>query len=97
MTGDSDDHSEGDSGVIPREPVRVEPEPDAETIAAIAAALRIHRDAKTADRQPDSGDDWQGKRWVFAGRYELVTNRSIRPVDPLPPNAWRAGGRLDRP
>lgn len=77
----------------------ITPTPDPETVAAITAAVRAHRrviiSADEETGEPPE-DPWRAQLWSFAGRYEDITNKRVRPRPSLPANRWVAADRVDR-
>ncbi len=76
--------------------LRIEPLPDAKTVAAITTAIRAYRQDVSSTETAVDAHDRQHEGWTFAARYEGTTNQAVRPRRSLPTNPWRAAERLDR-
>lgn len=85
----------------------IEPAPDDEEAAAIAAAVGAHLEAETAAtvaavtaaRRAAAAAEtgWADRRWAYVGRTEALSiGCSRRPPDGAPRDPWTAAGRADR-
>lgn len=72
------------------EDLRIQPEPDAEEAAAIAAVI-----ARYLERENEATRD-SLDRWQLAGRVAGQTGVRFRPAARLPTEQWRAAGRMQR-
>jgi hypothetical protein len=73
---------------------------DGEEAAAIAAAISTHLSqqaaAAAAAAEDDDGEDWNDRRWRFAGRVSRLHGRRVRVPTDAPTDPWAAAGRADR-
>ena len=78
------------------------PEADPAETAAIVAAVRAHLADQAAavavddDENGGKADEWDGRRWQYAGRIDALQQRRARVPDDAPSDPWAASGRTDR-
>lgn len=65
-------------------------------VAAVGAHIRDQEAAAAAAEAESETENWDGKRWSFAGRVEALQARTVRVRDGTPTDAWSAAGRTDR-
>jgi len=68
--------------------------------AAIIAAVRAHLAQQAAavavEEDAEEADDWDGRRWQYAGRIDALQQRRTRVPEDAPSDPWTASGRTDR-
>ena len=71
--------------------------------AAIASAITTHLSdreraaaAAAAAAARDSGPNWTGRKWAFAGRLSRNGRSARRIPEDAPASEWAAAGRSDR-
>jgi hypothetical protein len=82
-----------------RIPEGASPEEAAAIIAALGAHLRDQRAAAVAAAAADEADeaeDWDGRRWAYAGKLEGLRRSARRVPHGTPTDPWAAAGRADR-
>lgn len=79
-----------------RFPETVEPEEAAAITAVIRTLLREERTAAKAAESAERSETWDGNRWTFAGRMEVLQGRATKAPDGAPTDPWTAAGRTDR-
>lgn len=80
-------------------PEGASPEEAAAIIAALGAHLRDQRAvalAAAAAVEADGVEDWNGRRWAYAGRLEGLGRSAERVPHGTPTDPWAAAGRSDR-
>jgi hypothetical protein len=69
---------------------------NADEAAAIAVALQTYLRDQEADGDDESGREWPGRRWAFAGKMRGLQGRPVRVPNGAPTDEWTAAGRTDQ-
>jgi hypothetical protein len=108
--GAGDAGDDGGAGVAPRDapdaaldladlltlPDDAEDDEAAAIAAAVGAHLRDRVAAAAAEGDGAATERWQGRKWAYAGRVEVLQGRRTRVPDGAPTDGWAASGRTDR-
>jgi hypothetical protein len=69
---------------------------DQDEAVAIAAVVNAHLAALEAASMTASTDEWNTRRWRFAGRVSSLQLRNVRVPEMAPSDAWTAASRTRR-